>query len=108
MSKELQAVRFLLVTILHGDRKLKNFVLERADKKLVKALTECVYNALYNTSLKFTEKEKNRLAKYRKELRKVSCKKTNLKSRKQIFVQRGGSFLPILLPAIFTLISTLS
>lgn len=108
MSKNIKPVRFLLETILKGEPALKGFILKRANSRLVKALTECVYNVLYNRGLKFTDKEKNRLAKYRKILRKVGDKKTSLRRRKQILVQKGGGFLPLILPAVFTLLSTLS
>ena len=74
-------------------------ILKRADKDLLKCLSECAYNILRG-NVKLKPAEKARLTKYKQKLRKVSDKKTSLKE-KQKLVQTGG-FLPALLAPLLT------
>ena len=50
----------------------------------------------------------NKLKKYRKELKSVSCKRTGVKSKKRILSKaRGGAILSVLLPLAASLIGGL-
>ena len=95
-----------LKILAKGEPKLRKFILSNARKKLINCLTECVYNTLYNKKIKFNPTKKEKLKKYKKSLRRLSNLRTTLRERKQILNQKGSGFLPLILPAVLSLISS--
>jgi hypothetical protein len=92
----------LLLTLAHCKKKIRTAILQNADRQLIEAICECIYNLLKgNIELKETDKEN--LYKYRHILRKL-VKRSNLKQKKKIIIQKGG-FLQYLIPAAITGIS---
>ena len=74
-------------------------LLKVADKQVIEAICECVYNILRgNVELKAGEKKK--LKKYQKILRILGLNKGCWKRKKRYILQTGGAFLPALLAPI--------
>ena len=92
----------LLLTLSKCKPRLRKVLLENADKDLVDAICQCVFNLLQG-NISLTNAEKEQLNKYRHSLRKI-VNKSSLKEKKKILVQHGG-FLQYLIPAAITGIS---
>ena len=86
------------------NEKYRKAIISNADKGLITALCECVYNVLQG-NIKVDEKTLQILHKYRLAIRKL-CKKSCLKKKKKILVQKGG-FLQYLLPLVLSTLPTL-
>jgi hypothetical protein len=84
--------------------KLRKAIIKNADKDLIDAISQCVFNLL-SGNIQMNELEKKNLAKYKTTLRKIATK-SSLKSKKRILVQKGG-FLQFLIPAAITGISSI-
>ena len=87
----------LLKVLAKSEPKVVRGILRTADVKLVNLLSECALNIL-NKNVKVSQKRKNMLKKYRKEMEKLAYGKLTMPKRKNI-LQTGG-FLSVLLPAI--------
>ena len=83
-------------------KKLKDNLIKKGNRELIKTIEECVINTL-NGNIKLTKKEKEKLLKFKYSLRNL-IKEKKLKEKKKILIQKGG-FLHILLPSAITLIS---
>ena len=80
-------------------KKLRNSILNGAPKDLIDTICECILNLL-NGNLDLKEIDKQKLDKHKFSLRKL-LKRTSLKEKKKILIQKGG-FLQILLPSIIS------
>lgn len=90
----------LLRALLTLKPKYREVLLKKCGDKEVNCITECIFNVLKGkVPLKNTEKCK--LRKHKNILRKLVSKGRN-KERKQIFVQKGGAFLPIILGSVLS------
>lgn len=78
--------------------KYQKIILKACNDEEVNVICECIYNILKG-KLPLDEKEKKHLSKYKHILRKLIRKGKN-KIRKNIIVQKGGAFLPIILGAV--------
>jgi hypothetical protein len=79
-------------------------ILKNADKKLISALCEIVYNVLEN-NINISESDLTKLSKYKKYLRKL-VQRNSIKEKRKILVQKGG-FLQIILPAVISGIASI-
>ena len=95
MSRRVKTHAVMLNTLAHCSPKQRQLILKTADKGLVDAICECVVN-LIRGNVKLSSSQKKTFAKHKRHLRKLADRKTSLKSRKNIIVQRGGFFLPLL------------
>ena len=86
--------------------KRKN-ILKKVDKTFVHFLSECVYNILYNKKIKLSKNKRLKLKKYKNVLRILVKPKQSKKKQKKLLLQKGGAFLPIILPTLITYLSTL-
>ena len=77
--------------------KLRKYVLEHADKKLIFVLNECMVNFLKG-NIKLDEKKFQKLKKHKNSIR-LLVNSNCLKKKKKLFVQKGG-FLPFVLPFV--------
>jgi hypothetical protein len=77
---------------------MREAILKASDCKLIKAICECCKNALYG-DVHHPPTRKRRLQQHKRWIKAVLNKKTGLKQKKKILIQRGG-FLPILLSAL--------
>ena len=110
MSARVKRNIHVLKTLAHCHPSVTKRIVQGADKDLTDCLSECAHNVLAgNVPLKPAEKA--RLTKYKQKLRKVSSRKTSLKSRRTI-LQTGG-FLgalikPLLSGVLFPVITNLA
>ena len=85
-------------------KKMRNSIINGANKDLIHCLCECIYNTLKgNVELK--DDDKTKLIKYKNSLRKLLVK-NSLKEKKKILIQKGG-FLQILLPSVISGLATI-
>ena len=82
----------------------RNILLDSADPEHIYAICDCVYNVLKG-NVKVKKHEFIKLKKYKDTLRLIVKPNLSLKKRRQTIKQKGG-FLPLILPMIASLIST--
>ena len=87
----------LLRILAKSDPRVVRGILKTADVKLINLLSECALNIL-NKNVPVSNKRKNMLKKYKKQMEKLAYGKLKLNGRKRI-LQTGG-FLSILLSTI--------
>lgn len=68
----------------------------------INSICECIYNVLQG-EIPLQKQQKNKLLKYKGILRKLISKGKN-KSRRNIIIQKGGAFLPIILGSVLSTI----
>lgn len=78
---------------------LRKSILANCDLELIKTILECIHNTL-NGNIKLTPSEINNLKKFKAVLRKLLRAPGNLKKKRELILQNGGSFLPVLLKPI--------
>lgn len=74
-------------------------LLKFSDLKLIKCICECALNTL-NGNISLNTKQKKGLTKHRTILRKLAENQGTWKKKKNLIIQRGGGFLPLLLAPI--------
>jgi hypothetical protein len=91
--------------LLRAGPKVRRVLIKEGPKELVNTLCECVLNVLKG-NVPVTSVQKRRLAKYKKDLRKLVDKRVNVTAKKRV-LQKGGLFgvlikalAPILSPII--------
>ena len=84
--------------------KIRRFILQNSDKKLIKAIRECLHNFLKG-NIKVTPDEMKKLKKYKNSIRLLAGENC-FKKNKQILVQSGG-FLPFIIPVAIEVISSI-
>jgi hypothetical protein len=92
----------LLVALSSCKPKIRKAILQNADKDLIDAICQCVFNLL-DGNINLSNTEKIKLSQYKRKLRKI-IEKSNFKTKKKILIQKGG-FLQFLIPAAITGIS---
>ena len=100
VKKHLTHLQFLA----HCSPKLRKLVLKNADKDLILAVCECMYNFM-NGNVKVDENIMKKTQKHKNHLRKLFSD-GSLSKKKDVLVQHGG-FLPILIPTILEVVSSL-
>lgn len=83
-------------------KKIKDKLIIKGNKELIKSIEECVLNTL-NGNINFTKKDKGKLLKFKQPLRRF-INENSQKKKKKILIQQGG-FLQILLPSAITVIT---
>jgi hypothetical protein len=86
--------------------KLRRALLLNSDSKHIDALAQCCINFLAQ-SFRVAPAELRKLAKYKKAIRSVADSETSSDRKREIFVQRGNGFLPLLLPAAISLLTSI-
>lgn len=105
MSRELLKTQLDLLKVIGSARTpYRTAILQHADKNLVHVLCEIIHNVLKG-NLKIPQEDKEKLRKFRRTLYTL-LKKSSLKSKRKILVQKGG-FLQFLIPAVITGISSI-
>lgn len=89
----------LLEVLTKVNDKSRKKILNCCDQRLTEAIVECVYNVLRN-NVKISQKRVEKLKKYKNTLRHLANPKNNIGKKRNLIVQSGGSFLPILLAPI--------
>lgn len=80
--------------------KFRKALLKSCNQEELHCICECIHNVLQG-KITIPTKEKNKLEKYKHILRKLISKGTN-RTRKNIIIQKGGAFLPIILGAVLS------
>lgn len=83
-----------------GNPKLRKAVFENANNGLVTTINEIILNTL-NGNSPVNKKTKEKLKKYKKEMRCLICPKKSVKSKRKLLIQKGG-FIPALLASLLT------
>ena len=77
----------------------RNFIIQSADRQLLKSICEIVLNVLKG-NVKLDDKQRKQLKLHRDLLRKLVDKKVNLPKKRKILLQRGGFLPSLLIPAL--------
>lgn len=90
-----------LLNALHTLKpKYQKALLKSCDEEEINCICECIHNVLKG-KVPLEEKTRKKLKKYKDVLRKLVRKSTS-KIRKHIIVQKGGSFLPLIIGSILS------
>lgn len=80
--------------------KYRKVLLKACDENEVNCICECIHNVLQG-KIQLQPKEKSKLSKYKNVLRKL-LRKGKSAARKNIIIQKGGAFLPIILGSVLS------
>ena len=94
----------LLKVPSHCKPKIRNAVLENCENDLIHIICDCVYNLVKANVPGLTQAKVNKLARHKTSLIKLS-KTVPIKEKRKILIQKGGGFLPFLLPLVAPLIA---
>ena len=100
--KTFQKVRLLSL----ATPRARKHIIRDADKALINALSECCLNVLKG-HVPLTAKQKSRLSKHKKSLRKLAERGVGVRKRKKILIQSGSGLLPALLVPVAALLGRL-
>ena len=89
--------------ILASPGRIAKALIKSGDKKLIAAICECVQNVM-NGNVKINDIAKKKLAGHKRALRTLQAK-SSLANKKKLLVQKGGSFLPIIIPTVLSLLT---
>lgn len=97
----------LLHALCHLDKQQRTLLLRSIDKSAVRCICECAANTLHG-AVPLKKTERLRLIKHKNILRKLANKQGCWKAKKRAIVQKGGGFiLPLLLPILGSVLSSL-
>lgn len=94
----------LLKIISKPHSRYRKAILMNADRDLVHVLCEIIQNVLVG-NVKISQEDKEKLRRFKTTLHSI-IKKSSLKQKKKILIQKGG-FLQFLIPAVITGISSI-
>ena len=93
----------LLKVLSHCRPKIRNAILKNCENNLIHIICDCVYNVVKGNVPGLTQEKLNKLAHHKTSFIKLT-KKDPIKEKRKILVQKGGGFLPFLLPLVAKLI----
>jgi hypothetical protein len=96
--------KHILCTLSKCKPKMRKAILMSADKELITAICESIFNML-NSNLDINRETLTKLKPFKKTFRKLVSKST-LANKKKILIQKGG-FLEFLVPAVISGISSI-
>ena len=105
MSVQLKKKLNLLKVLKKAKPVDRKSILESADNETIVCICECIDNLLHG-NVKISHIQKKQLAKYARLLRTIADRKTPVKKKRQLLVQKGG-FLPALLAPVLGVASGL-
>ena len=94
----------LLNVLSHCKPKIRNAILKNCENDLIHIICDCVYNVVKGNVPGLTQQKVNKLARHKTSLIKLT-KKVPIKNKRKILIQKGGGFLPVLLPLVAPLIA---
>ncbi len=86
---------------------MRRAILRESDKALIYTICEICENLLMG-NISLTEEERQRLRRYRKDLRRLAERGEGWEEKKDVLVQRGGAFLPLLLSVVASILPSLT
>lgn len=98
-----------LQQMANGSPKVRRNMLQKADPCFIGLLRECVINVLRKRvdGVGTSTRDRKKLSRYAPKLVRLAKPKTSLRKSRQLLKQTGG-FLPIILPAILSLITSVA
>ena len=84
---------------------IRKVVLKGVNKELILALCDCILNCLKGY-ITLKDKDISHLKKHKNTLRSLVRKNQTIRKQRNILLQKGGAILPIILPYIFTALSS--
>ena len=88
----------------HCQPKTRNAIRKKCENSLIHIIYDCVYNVVKGNVPGLTQEKVNKLARHKTSPIKLT-KKVPIKEKRKILVQKGGGFLPFLLPLVVPLIA---
>ena len=88
----------------HCKPKIRNAILKNCENDLIQIICDCVYNVVKGNVPGLTQEKVNKLVCHKTSLIKLT-NKVPIKGKRKILAQKGGGFLPFLLPLITPLIA---
>lgn len=103
MASKLKKHLPLLQALANSNSVIRKKIIKTGDTKLIFAIIECIHNTLIG-NVKLSKKEKDLLRPYQNILRRISKSGDTLENKKKLIVQKGGSFLPLILSPILSIL----
>lgn len=72
------------------NRKLRECILKYCDRNVIQVICEIAFNTLNGHNTNIDSNIINKLKRYKKELRRISCPKLSIGRKRKIIIQRGG------------------
>ena len=89
----------LLRVLSHCKQKIRNAIVKNCENDLTHIICDCVYNVVKGNVPGLTQEIVNKLARHKKSLITLT-KNVPIEEKRKILVQKGGGFLPFLLPLV--------
>ena len=87
----------LLRVLGHCQPKIRNTILKNCENDLIHIICGCVYNVAKENVPGLTQEKVNKLACHKTSLIKLT-KKVPIKEKRKVIIEKGGGFLPFLIP----------
>ena len=94
----------LLTVLSHCKPKIRKAILRNCENDLIHIIRDCVYNVVKGNVPGLTQEKVNKLARHKTSLVTLT-KKVPVREKRKILIQKGGGFLPPLLPLVAPLIA---
>lgn len=105
MAPAVKTHKAVLQVLQSAKPNLRKAIIKESDKAIIYAICEICDNLL-SGNIPLTATQKEQLKKYRSKIRQLAQKGKGLQAKKQV-LQRGGSFLPLLLTAVASVLPSL-
>jgi hypothetical protein len=106
MAPAVKTHQALLNALQTARPKLRKAIIRESDKALIYAICEICENLLLG-NIPLTEDQKKKLKKYRAQLHSIAQRGEGWKRKKDVVLQRGGAFLPLLLSVVSSILPSL-
>lgn len=91
----------LLEILTKANTQSRKKILKHCDSELTEAIIECIFNVL-KKNIQVEPSHIKKLRRHKKILREIVHPKQNLNKKRNLIIQSGGSFLPLLLTPVVT------
>lgn len=106
MASSVKTHQAVLRVLQSAKPNLRKAILAASDKSIIFAICEICDNLLLG-NIPLSEDQKKKLRAYRKVLRQLAQRGEGWKTKKNHLVQHGGSFLPLLLSVVASVLPQL-
>ena len=79
-------------------------ILQNASGDVIRSVSQVIKNTLKG-NVPVSQRQKDRLRRHKQVLRQLSLKRTSLKKKRNILIQKGGALLPLLLTPILSAVA---
>jgi len=84
--------------------KKRKAIVQNASGGVIRTIAQLGKNIL-NGNFKLSPRQKQRLRRHKNTLRALSLKRSSLKKKRKLLMQKGGAFLPLLLAPILSAVA---